>query len=224
MQVEPDQLDGLRHALAVDAGDALRQVDVVEGRRRASLRDAVPVHVPVAHGHQRARVACRGGCVQVEHRHGLPALQVGPDRVRRRVQDAQIELRVRVAHLGGALEERGRLREVALHAGADQVQLPEGRRARRPRGGLRRLLDALPQARQGLRVLPAPVGRLGLAQVLSAGEVRPGVAAGAPARRGHGAPLPVLGGGCLQRHRELQERDLHAPEHHQQAHGGHQEP
>mmetsp|Transcript_21863 Transcript_21863/g.75183 ORF Transcript_21863/g.75183 Transcript_21863/m.75183 type:complete len:339 (+) Transcript_21863:769-1785(+) len=63
VQVQPDQLHGLRHALAVDAGDALGHVDVVQRRRRTRLRHAVAVQVPIAHGHQRSGVACRGGSV-----------------------------------------------------------------------------------------------------------------------------------------------------------------
>mmetsp|Transcript_76254 Transcript_76254/g.246938 ORF Transcript_76254/g.246938 Transcript_76254/m.246938 type:complete len:288 (-) Transcript_76254:197-1060(-) len=118
VQVEAHELHGLRHALAVDARDALRHVDVVQGRRGAGLRHAVAVQVPVAHGHERPRVAGRGGRVEVQHRQGLALPEVFARHLQGREEHAEVVLCVGVARVRSALEERRGLREapdLALH-------------------------------------------------------------------------------------------------------------
>mmetsp|Transcript_24636 Transcript_24636/g.76705 ORF Transcript_24636/g.76705 Transcript_24636/m.76705 type:complete len:283 (-) Transcript_24636:75-923(-) len=209
VQVEAHELHGLRHALAVDARDALRHVDVVQGRRGAGLRHAVAVQVPVAHGHERPRVAGRGGRVEVQHRQGLALPEVFARHLQGREEHAEVVLCVGVARVRSALEERRGLREAPGHARAHEVHLAQRRAARGPRR-LPRPLGAAAEERQSPRVLsplegsqPSPqVAGVGLALLCTGPRAWP--------------LLFLRVCHSLQRHRELQQRDLRRVEQQQQ--------
>mmetsp|Transcript_147 Transcript_147/g.496 ORF Transcript_147/g.496 Transcript_147/m.496 type:complete len:238 (-) Transcript_147:524-1237(-) len=71
---QPDELECLRQPHAVDLGDPLGHLDVVERRRQTYTRHTVPVQMPVPQSHQRTRMGGKRCGIEVQHRLRLVPL------------------------------------------------------------------------------------------------------------------------------------------------------